>query len=137
MHRRKKKNTPFYSLNLAPQFSQNFMSGTFVPHFGQRTCGGGYKERPQYPQNLKSSAFLPPQLRQTITFLIILSVKLIFRNIYGTRNNPNPKPKPAETASPTLKAASCPQITGLRHRPKSNNYPKLIVIMVIIKIEQL
>jgi len=58
--------------SLVPQLSQNFRLGTVEVHFGHRTRDGGYKERPQCPQNLKSSAFLPLQLKQTITVLTIL-----------------------------------------------------------------
>jgi hypothetical protein len=103
---------------LAPQFTQNFISGTVSPHFGHCTRLSGYKARPQYPQNLKSSAFFPPQLKQTITILEVLLVEDIALNIYGTRKSPKPKPKPAETASPTSIAVLFAQINSLRHHPK-------------------
>jgi hypothetical protein len=103
---------------LAPQFTQNFISGTITPHFGHCARRGGYKARPQCPQNLKSSVFFPPQLKQTITVLVVLPVEDIALNMYGTRKRPKPKPKLAETAFPTSIAALFAQINSLRHHPK-------------------
>jgi len=62
----------FYFLSLMPQLPQNFMMVTVAPHFGHWTLGDGYKALPQHPQNLKFSAFLPPQLKQTTTVLATL-----------------------------------------------------------------
>ena len=70
-----------YSLSLVPQFPQNFIAVTVLPHLGHWIRGGGYKARPQCPQNLKSSAFLPPQLRQTITVRAILLLGAIAWNM--------------------------------------------------------
>lgn len=79
------------------------MSGTGVSHLGHCTLGVGYKGRPQCPQKLESSAFLPLQFIQTITVLQVFLEAFNIANICGANKNPNPNPKPACTALPVSK----------------------------------
>jgi hypothetical protein len=76
--------------------------GITALHFWHWIGGGGYRAWPHCPQNLFSSGFLLPHLRQIITCLIIFSGGFMVWNMYCAIPSPMARPIPAEKALPTL-----------------------------------